>query len=372
VAVHPGIKLEVVYEQYRDSPAFREGITCQDCHMAKVPGDPSSGYATAPRAIIGSVDEIKPGSKHTDHSFIGPGYSIAHPGIFPHNLDARTFTLEDWMTFDWESRWGSDEFEGETAADTEFPEAWTDPRRRREAWRIVSENIAELEERKGRRRAVMEKASHVDGPFFDQTPRVGESLVFHYDVTNICLGHNLPSGSLGAQPEIWLNVALVAPDGETIWESGYVDSHGDMCDVHSLDVREGKIAHDDQLFNLQSKFLTTNVKGTDREMYLPVNFDVDQRPFIRPGANPNSVMNHPPFVRMEQRSIPPLGTKEARYKVPAKLMTEPGTYKLAVRLRSRAEPMYFMKFVGATEEMQRRMVERMIDIHPYTVEFAVR
>ena len=44
----------------------------------------------------------------------------------------------------------------------------------------------------------------------------------------------------------------------------------------------------------------------------------------------------------------------------------------AARERSRAEPMYFMKFVGATEEMQRRMIERMIDIHPYTVEFAVR
>ena len=36
---------------------------------------------------------------------------------------------------------------------------------------------------------------------------------------------------LGAQPEIWLNVALVGPDGKTVWESGYVDSHGDMADL---------------------------------------------------------------------------------------------------------------------------------------------
>jgi hypothetical protein len=145
-----------------------------------------------------------------------------------------------------------------------------------------------------------------------------------------------------------------------------------MADLHSLDVRAGKIAHDDQLFNLQTKFLTTNVKGTDREMYLPVNFDVDQLPFLRPPAQPVTVMNHPPFVRMESRSIPPLGNKKASYSVPGEYLTKPGRYKLAVRMRSRAEPIYFMRFVGATSEMEQAMNENMIDIHPYTVEFEVK
>src|SRR5262245_28293266 len=40
VAVNLGIKLEIVWDQYRDSPAFRAGVTCQDCHMGKVPGKP--------------------------------------------------------------------------------------------------------------------------------------------------------------------------------------------------------------------------------------------------------------------------------------------------------------------------------------------
>ena len=44
VAVHPGIKLEVVWEQYRASPAADAGITCQDCHMGKVPGEPAGRY----------------------------------------------------------------------------------------------------------------------------------------------------------------------------------------------------------------------------------------------------------------------------------------------------------------------------------------
>jgi hypothetical protein len=42
-----------------------------------------------------------------------------------------------------------------------------------------------------------------------------------------------------------------------------------------------------------------------------------------------------------------------------------------VRMRSRAEPIYFMRFVEATTEMERSMNEWMIDIHPYTVEFEV-
>jgi len=42
------------------------------------------------------------------------------------------------------------------------------------------------------------------------------------------------------------------------------------------------------------------------------------------------------------------------------------------RMRSRAEPIYFMRFVGATSEMEESMNEWMLDIHPYTVEFEVK
>jgi hypothetical protein len=145
-----------------------------------------------------------------------------------------------------------------------------------------------------------------------------------------------------------------------------------MADLHSLDVAAGKIARDSQLFNLQTKFLTTNVKGTDREMYLPVNFDIDQIPFLRPPPQPVSVLNHPPFVRMEGRSIPPLGNRMANYRVPSSALSKPGVYKLAVRLRNRAEPIYFMRFIGATVEMERAMNREMLDIHPYTVQFEVK
>lgn len=372
VAVHPGIKLETVWDEYRASPALEAGTTCQDCHMSTRPGQPS-GYATGAAAVVNGRT-VNDGRKRTDHSFIGPGYPITHPGIFPHHSAADRFTAEQWLTFDYRAGWGTPELEDRLAAGeiaVSFPEEWAYADDRVEARLVVDENLEKIEEKRELRRQLMEGSSRIDGPFFAREPGRDRDLDFHYRVTNLNSGHNMPSGSLGAQPEIWMNVALIDPDGETIWESGYVDSHGDMADLHSLDVQAGTLPHDDQLFNLQSKFLTTNLKGTDREMYLPVPFDADQIPFIRPANVPTSVLNHPPFIRMEKRSIPPLGSKDAKYSVPGDLLERPGRYRLAVRLRSRAEPMYFMKFVGATDDMERAMNEWMLDIHPYTVEFTV-
>jgi hypothetical protein len=170
---------------------------------------------------------------------------------------------------------------------------------------------------------------------------------------------------------LWLDVALLDSDGKRIWESGYVDSYGDVADLQSRDVRNRKIAYDDQLFSMQAKFITTNVKGTDREMYLPINLDFDQLPFIRPGGTPASVNNHPPNVRMEKHSIPPLATRSANYKVPGNLLTKPGPYRLAARLRGRTEPIYFMDFVFATTDMKRAENEWVTDTHAYTVTFDV-
>ncbi|NGY06049.1 multiheme c-type cytochrome [Solimonas terrae] len=374
VAVHPGIKLEVVWDQYRDSPAFAKGVTCQDCHMGKVPGR-SLGYETWPIAIVNGQVVGSDSQKHSNHMFFGPGYPIAHPGLFPFNPKALHWSIEQWLQFDYRSDWGKAEWEDAVAqgriAAPDFPAPWTERAQREAARSIIDDNSKLLEAKRRSRIAVLENGSRLDGPIFDTVARSGHALRFHYNVVNIDPGHNLPSGSLGAQPEIWLDVVLVGPDGRRVFESGYVDSNGDMADLHSLDYAKGKIALDDQLFNLQTKFLTTNVVGTDREMYLPVNFDVDQLPFIRPSGVPTTVLNHPPLIRMEQRSIPPLGQREARYTVPAELMKQAGKYVLQVRLRSRAEPIYFMRFCGATPEMERSMNQWMIDIHPQATEFEV-
>jgi nitrate/TMAO reductase-like tetraheme cytochrome c subunit len=373
VAVNLGIKLEIVWDQYRDSPARKQGISCQDCHMGKVPGKPE-GYATAPSAIVGGK-EINPGRRHANHRFIGPGYSIAHPGIFPHNPKAQATSIEDWLTFDWRAGWGTTKFEDKVAdgkIKAEFPKKWADALDREDARKIIDENLGKLAERDKLRKQVMENSSKVDGPYIKGEPQVGTDLAFTYKIKNTNSGHNMPSGSLGAQPQVWVNVALVDPDGKNIWESGYVDSNGDIADLHSLDVAAGRIKADQQLVNFQTKFLTTNVKGTEREMYLPVNFDIDPLPHLRPPGVPTTVLNHPPLVRMENHSLPPLGEEVASYSIPGSLLTRPGKYKLAFRLRSRAEPIYFMRFVNATRDMERLMNERMMNFHAFQVDVDVK
>lgn len=373
VAVHPGIKLEVVYEQYRASPACKKGVQCQECHMGKVPGLPE-GYNCGPAAIVNGK-AVNPSRKHSNHLFHGPGYSIAHPGIFPHNVKADRWSPDQWLAFDWRAGWGVKEFEDELASGrlrAQFPPVWKEADDRLDAREILDANFKLLAIKRQNREQVMENGSKLEGPFFPEPPTTGRDLRFNFVMTNTNTGHNLLTASLGAQPQMWINVALTGPNGMKLWESGYTDSYGDLADIHSEDVRQKKLAFDAQLFNLQTMFLITGVKGADREFPLPVNVDFDQLPFIRPGAQPISVLNHPPFIRMEARSLAPLGSRPANYVVPASLMQQPGQYRLTYRVRSRVEPIYFMRFCKTTAEQQRSMNEGILDIHRHSVTFTVR
>jgi hypothetical protein len=372
VAVQPMVKLEVVWEQYRASPACKKGITCQECHMGRVPGM-AGGYDYGPIAEINGKTVGEPRKLHS-HVFYGPGYSIAHPGLFPMHPKAERWKVNEWTEFDWRAGWGTDDFED--AVDdgkivVNFPKVWAESDDRCDAREIIDDNLKKLARKHHFRKVVMENGSKVDGPFFRDTPLAGRDLRFDYVVTNLNEGHNLPTASLGAQPQLWANVVLIGPDGRRLWETGYTDSNGDLCDIHSVDVRKGRVPWDSQLFNLQTMFLITGATGTDREFYLPVNLDIDQVAQLRPGAIPVSVTNHPPFIRMESRSIAPLGKKRVKYRVPAEVMTQPGRYRLSFRMRNRTEPMYFMRLCESTPEMHRAMVEGTLDIHPYTVDFDV-
>ena len=373
VAVAPGIALEVVWAQYRASPACKDGITCQECHMGREPGV-AAGYTTGPVAVVNGK-EISPFRKHSNHKFYGPGYSIAHPGLFPLEPKAEEWSVQEWLQFDYRQGWGTEKFE-ELVDDEKikvvFPSVWDNADDRADAREIVDKNLEKLEAKRHMRHRLMENGSHLEGPIFAHEPIAGRPLRFRYDVTNTNPGHNMPSGSLGAQPQVWLNVVLTGPGGQHLWESGYVDRNGDLADLHSLEVAAGRIRRDFQLFNLQTKFLITGIKGTDREMFLPINTDFDQLPFIRESSFPVTVMNHPPLIRMEAHSVPPLGTFQAKYRVPAKLVQQPGVYRLSTRMRSRAEPIYFMRFCKATPEMERNMNHWMLDYHEESFQFEVR
>ena len=92
----------------------------------------------------------------------------------------------------------------------------------------------------------------------------------------------------------------------------------------------------------------------------------------RPPGVPTTVLNHPPLVRMENHSLPPLGEKVAKYEVPGALIKKPGMYRLAFRMRSRSEPIYFMRFVRSTKDMEQSMNERIMNFHAFAVELEVK
>ena len=341
--------------------------------MGRIPGIPS-GYECGPAAEI-NKKTVNANRKHANHVFFGPGYSIAHPGVFPFNPKAERWSMRDWLLFDWRSGWGTDAFEdavADGAVQGAFPPVWQESDDRVDAREIIDANLKKRALKDQLRAQVMENGSHVEGPFFDKPATPGRDLEFHYIVTNANEGHNLPTASLGAQPQLWANVALIGPKGQRLWESGYLDANGDLADIHSEEVRHKRLAYDWQLFNLQTMFLITGAKGTDREFFLPLNIDVDPLPFIRPAPQPVSVINHPPFIRMEARSLAPLGSRRVPYRVPGHLLSEPGRYRLSFRLRSRTEPLYFMRFCGSTAEMQRAMLEGTLDFHQSSAEFDVR
>ena len=123
VTLFNGFRLEEAFSEYRMSPAAKNGVTCQDCHMGKVQGRflGEDNYEFGPAAVVGG--EPTESRKLTSHSFAGPDYSIIHPGIFPHNAEAQQLaSLEEWLQFDVEAGWGADEFE-----DTVSTSHWRSP-----------------------------------------------------------------------------------------------------------------------------------------------------------------------------------------------------------------------------------------------------
>ena len=82
------------------------------------------------------------------------------------------------------------------------------------------------------------------------------------------------------------------------------DSNGDLADMYWVDVAKGRVPPDKDLFNLQNKCQLNRVRGTDREVALPLNFSLDQLVLLPPSNIPVSVLNHPQLIRMEPHSIP--------------------------------------------------------------------
>jgi hypothetical protein len=305
-----GFRLEEAFSEYKATPASKRGVSCQDCHMGKVPGK-DMGYDEGPAAIVGGKPTTT--GKRTNHRFAGPDHSIIHAGLFPHNVRANELaTMREWLTFDTEAGWGTDAFEDTVTDDHEFPERWSTPDDRYDAREIIEENLASLAELDEERYAVL-RAGYVLGDI--DVDRAGpDGIEFAVEFHNGTDGHNVPTG-FDAERVVFLQVTVTDADGTVVMQSGDRDPNGDIRDLHSIYVHNGELPLDDQLFTLQSRFLTRMVRGGEREQVLAVNYSPSPLPFIRPSTRSTVLLGRPLAVRKHRMTIGPFDSKWPAYRV---------------------------------------------------------
>lgn len=328
-----GFRLEEAFAEYHQSPASKEGVSCQDCHMGKEQGT-ASGYEEGPAAIVGGVP-TQP-RKLASHFFAGPDHSILHPGLFPLNVKAQSFkTMREWMAFDDDAGWGTDAFEDAAPRDHPFPEAWRSIDDRYDARKIVQEQKQRLAKADERRLEVLRNGLALDEiQILSAEPG---ALSFSVAVRNITDGHSVPTG-FDAERLMFLEVTVANSEGAVIYRSGDRDPNGDLRDSHSAYVHAGELPLDEDLFNLQSKFLVRLLRGGEREQVLPINTSQGVLPFVRPEALPTTIYGRPRNTRKHKQTIDPLGTRVATYEIPADVLTGPGPYAVSVRLQAQMVP----------------------------------
>lgn len=307
-----GFRLEEAFSEYKTTQAAADGVTCQDCHMASEPGRVSD-YARGPAAIIGNRPTVD--RKRTNHMFAGPDYSIVHPGIFPHNvLAAELATIREWLTFDFEAGWGTDDFEDNVPADMEFPERWAFIDDRYDARDVLDENQVLMEEIAEQRLTILKV-----GYQLGEVRVLGsgaDGIAFDVEVRNGTNGHNVPTG-FDAERLVFLQISVRDANGNVVFLSGDRDPNGDVRDSHSLYVHNGELPRDEQLFSLQSRFLVRMARGGEREQVLAVNYSLDPLPFLRPSTRSTVLLARPVGVRKHRVTIPPERSVWARYRVSA-------------------------------------------------------
>jgi hypothetical protein len=358
-----GFRLEEAFSEFKTSPAAAEGISCQDCHMGTEPGV-ASGYPQGPAALIGSRPTAD--RKLTSHMFVGPDYSVVHPGIFPHNTAASEMaTLREWLTFDHEAGWGTDAFEESRPDDYEFPERWQSADDRYDARDILTDNQELLAEAAAARKKVLQAGYQLGDLVVDRADP-GRGIDFRVQVRNATKGHGVPTG-FDAERLVFLRTTVTDAAGAVVFRSGDLDPNGDVRDAHSLYVHNGELPLDSHLFSLQSKFITRMLRGGEREQVLAVNYSPDPLPFLRPSTSSTILTGRPRGARKHKQNIEPLGHRWARYEVPASALTGAGPYTARVELVAGMVPVNLIdaiKGVGFDYGMSAREVaERVVAGH---------
>ncbi len=333
VTLKNGFRLEEAFSEFKNSPAAKRGESCQDCHMGRVPGK-KSGYRMEPAAIVGGVP-TQP-RKRTNHMFPGPDYSVIHPGIFPHNPKAAGLaTMREWLAFDDKAGWGTDAYEKKADKDARYPSRWRTIDDRYDARAVIDEQKKLLAEMQEQRLAILREGYRLGELKVTRATKRG--LRFEVEVRNGTDGHNVPTG-FDAERLTWLQVTVTDASGKVVFRSGDLDPNGDVRDLHSHYVHDGELPLDKSLFSLQSRFLTRNFRGGEREQVLPINYSLDPLPFVRPEPFSVILTGRPTDARKHKQGIGPLEGRIASYRVGRSDLTGEGEYRINVRLMAAMVP----------------------------------
>ncbi|MEK9896915.1 MAG: hypothetical protein VW518_10910, partial [Burkholderiaceae bacterium] len=221
---------------------------------------------------------------------------------------------------------------GMTYADTNN---WADVVDREDAAAIMEVQLERLDWAKEKRFEVMRNGYLLGDIELASTNT--DNFEFGIDVINGTTGLGGPTG-FDAERLVFLHVTVSDSSGNPVFLSGDRDPNGDVRDSHSLYVRNGELEKDDQLFNLQSKFIVRLGRGGEREQVLAVNTSVSALPFVRPEARATVLYGRPLGARKHKKTIEPLGHRRATYSVDSKKLRVGETYNINVKLIAQMIP----------------------------------
>ncbi len=385
-----GFRLEDAFSEFKSSPAAREKQqSCQDCHMSVQPGR-ASGYACEPAAQVGNMST--PPRKRTNHMIVGPDYSIVHPGLFPHNPEAvreehavfaanspyvGLATMREWLQFDYQAGWGTPDFEQNVPAGYQFPPAWSEMGKRYRAADILRDQFALLAKARALQHQVLGTGYQLGEIELVQADDRG--IDFQILVYNGTDGHGVPTG-FDAERLVFLRVTVVDQAGRVVFVSGDFDPNGDVRDNHSAYVHNGELPLDRQLFSLQSRFITRNVFGGEREQILNVPYSLDPLPYTRPETRPFTVLGRPLGARKHKQNLAANdGWRLAKYHIAAKNLSCDGPYTAYVQLVAGMVPVNLVHEISSVgfdyglsaRDVANRVVDGHLILHAREAVFSV-
>jgi nitrate/TMAO reductase-like tetraheme cytochrome c subunit len=330
-----GFRLEDLFSEYRNSPAAREGTTCQDCHMGTIQGEKS------PRAM-GPIAVIK-GKKFkdrtlSDHSFAGPDYSVVPITQFPIRPNEWPVLMNDPGFYEWLVKIRKKFNDGKKLNRL-------DQRKFKKFQKLIQKSEDLLATATRKRHELLRNAATLSVSVPPSVEK-GSAIPITVTVFNKISGHGFPAG-FSAERQVWLAVTVTNEAGEIVYQSGDLDSNGDLRDNKSMDVLTGKADYDHDLFNLQTKFKLKTIAGTERTDHFPVPRDIDNFAFTRPSAFLSQSYNNPASARQQKNSLLPLQSRKAKYR--ADTEGDSSYYDVSVKLNFRHFAPIVLKQLEAQE-----------------------